>query len=1035
MSRRRPSWVSLQRVPLIATLLFAGFSTIWILFSDHLLVSLVTDTSTLALVSSLKGLFYVLLAGAGIFVGTRRGIQRALRQQRALAQEQELQQQRLALVVDRLQVLALMLDEQFDLVRTIDAHPSWETLPMAELLRAVKRDPQPDIGWKNITIVTGAGRRQLKFAISAISPHRNDPARYLCLVRDVSDLYRLKEEHRQTHTQLQALIDTSPIGIAVVDRAHRIQYWSRSTERILGYTADEVVGKSLTQAHREGARHIGSLLKGIKGGAQLRGELVELPHRNGGRISLRLSAAPLTASGGPDGYLILVEDLSEERQLRESLGQYRLLTEHSQDLCFFLSGDGRILDANPAAVQFYGYSLEELRQRTIYDLRPDAPDTAADRMASVQESGIRFETIHRKRSGEEAAVEVSAFAAERNGQRVLVCMVRDITERRQQQAVLGLIHRLDQAAMRGESAEALAALAADRQSLWLRGAIDPEDEALVERRVESALAQALRQQRLNLLEAALRATANGVVITDRNGTIEWINPAFTALTGYTADEAVGQTPRIVRSGVHPPAYYQRIWATIQAGRVWQGEIRNRRKDGTLYDEEMTITPIRDASGEVSHYIAVKNDLTQRNEREAQIERLRTIDPTTGLMNRARLFTLLNDLQIGPEGVALVVLDIDQLQNVNQSLGYWAGDQILVHVANMVSQVAENRGLAARIGEDEFAMVIRGSVTAGQAAADRVREMLAADPPTLSNLRVEIPISAGIAPFEPVTAPGEVQLLADQALDEAKRLGGNRSVIYTQGLTESENLVQWAVALKESLRTGGFELHYQPVVCLENRKFTHAEALIRMHSADGTLLPPSRFLPIAERLHLISQIDQWVISAALERLRALPSLRLFLNLSGQALNDMSLLVEIRRRLEHEPALAGRLTLEITETTAIRSVAAARAWMSGMRALGVSFALDDFGTGFASFAYLRSLPVDYVKLDGSFVRGIEADPANQAVVRSVIDVAHSLGIRVVAEWVESEQVADLLREMGVGYGQGFGLAEPSPDLSWVNAQAAD
>ena len=536
---------------------------------------------------------------------------------------------------------------------------------------------------------------------------------------------------------------------------------------------------------------------------------------------------------------------------------------------------------------------------------------------------------------------------------------------------------------------------------------------------------------IRLQKVALESVANAIVITNTEGVVEWVNPAFTKLTGYSAAEAIGATPRLLRSGNHSRLFYTRMWETLLAGEVWHGEMYNRRRDGSVYAEEQTITPVRDEHGRITHFVAVKQDITERKAQEEKIRHLALHDSLTNLPNRRAFDAMIRRVAHRGGPAALLVIDIDDFKFINDSSGHPVGDQLLSEIGQLLQKQLRPSDFLARVGGDEFvALLEHVDREETQTIAERLRQSVESFWFEHEDAVLHATISIGVAPVDDSADPKIFISRADAALYAAKERGKNRVVTYPFG--EEDDLgrrladaTRYVTLIRTALRDGRFELSYQPVIRLGNGERVHYEALIRMRGGDDAFIQPDEFVPIAERYGLMPQIDRWVFDEVLRELGERPLVRIFANLSAMSLNDESLLRYIEERIVAAQLEPGRLAFEITESAAVADLASARNWIHRLKQLGCLFALDDFGVGFSSLGYLRALAVDYVKIDRTFIRDLDTNPTNRALVQAVNTVAHTLGKEVIAEGVETAAHAAVLLELGVEHGQGFHWGHPAHD----------
>jgi diguanylate cyclase (GGDEF)-like protein/PAS domain S-box-containing protein len=739
------------------------------------------------------------------------------------------------------------------------------------------------------------------------------------------------------------------------------------------------------------------------------------------------------------------------------------------------------------------------------------------------------------------------------------------------------------------------------------------NERLVSKLKEKNTELLAQTETLRLPNAAMTAAANAIVITDRDGSIVWANPAFSTLTDYTLAEAVGKNPRdLVKSGQQERAVYEEMWATILAGRIWHGQIMNRRKDGSLYPEEQTITPVSDANGKITHFIAIKQDITERKAAEVRIRHLNRVlamqsgisslivrvrdcdelfreacriaveagafsmawigvlapdtpmvrvaasfgdhadeylrgieistdtdtplgqgptgtairekqpvwiqdfqhnpltapwhersarfgwgaeatlplyrdsvpigtiklyadkagafddeekrllvelvgnisfalddiekekrlnylayyDVLTGLANRTlfldRVAQYIRSAVSGGYKLAVFLLDLERFKNINDSLGQPAGDELLRQVAEWLTRAVGDANLLARLDADHFAVVLPEVKQEGDVVLLVEKSMKAFNdhPFHLNAAKFRITAKVGIALFPEDGANADTLLKnAEAALKQAK-VSHDRYLLHTPKMAETV-VGKFALEnqLREALDKQEFILYYQPKVNLASGKLTSAEALIRWNDPRSGLVPPDRFIPILEETGLIYEVGRWALGKAIEdylrwRSAGLPAVRIAVNVSPLQLRNPGFIGEIEQAIGIDPHAAAGLELEITESVMMQDVEHNIATLREIRAMGISIAIDDFGTGFSSLSYLSKLPLDTLKIDRSFVIDMTATPEGLARVSTIIILAHSLKLKVVAEGVETEEQSRLLRLLGCDEMQGFLFSKPVP-----------
>ncbi|MFN3531168.1 MAG: putative bifunctional diguanylate cyclase/phosphodiesterase [Candidatus Brocadia sp.] len=551
----------------------------------------------------------------------------------------------------------------------------------------------------------------------------------------------------------------------------------------------------------------------------------------------------------------------------------------------------------------------------------------------------------------------------------------------------------------------------------------------------------LAEAKRNLAEAqhrklsqAVEHSPNTVIITDVHGNIEYVNPKFTQLTGYTPEEVIGQNPRFLKSGETPPEEYKRLWDTITSGGEWRGEFYNRKKNGECYWERASILPIRNAEGVVTHFLAVKEDITERKNFEMQLAHLADRDPLTNLFNRRRFRDelerwLSHALRYSING-ALLFLDMDNFKYINDTLGHQAGDELLINLADTLRERLRETDIIARLGGDEFAvLLLQVDESHALSIAREIVKMVHRHTTMINGWPVSTTVSIGIALFPQHGTTSEALLkCADLAMYRAKEDGRNRVCIYAHEQKKAvEIYVNWEWRIREAIDRDGFVLFLQPIVDLHHHKgIVGYEALLRIIDENKELIYPYKFLDTAERSGLIYEIDRWVIHRAAELIaemdRAGKNVWISVNLSSRAVTSTELLSVIKKALAATAINPSRLILEITESAVISNITKAQRFIDTIKDMGCGFSLDDFGVGFSSLNHLKHLPVDYLKIDGGFICNLPNDPADQHIVRAIVEVARGLSKRTVAEFVGCEKTVQLLTEYGVDFAQGYHIGRP-------------
>lgn len=539
---------------------------------------------------------------------------------------------------------------------------------------------------------------------------------------------------------------------------------------------------------------------------------------------------------------------------------------------------------------------------------------------------------------------------------------------------------------------------------------------------------------LRLFRTVFDMASEGIMVTDADNRIQAVNPAFTAITGFEAAEVVGQTPRMLRSGLHDTAFFESLWAEVKRHGRWEGELYNRRKSGEVYRSWLSIATERDGHGSIRRHIGIFRDISEMRDTAEKLWQQTNFDPLTRLPNRSlfldRLLQGLVQAGRGNRRAALVFVGLDGFKNINDTLGHTIGDKVLEEAARRFQTALRQGDTLARFGGDEFTAVLTAIETVDE-VEQVVRALLEclAEPFLVEAHQILISCSIGISLW-----PGDgedVEALmrnSTSALRKAKEAGRNTFRFFTPSMdARAQARSRLASELSDSLEHDEFTLNYQPVIHVPSGKVAGAEALLRWHNRYLGSISPEQFVPLAEEMGLILPIGDWLLTAALKETATwgglgLERLRIAVNVSPRQVQQGDIAAALERALQVSGLPASQVTVEITESLLLGSSEEVLSKLRRIRDLGAKIAVDDFGTGYASLSYLKNFPVDILKIDRSFVAGALADGEDARLIEAIIALGHSLGMQIIGEGVETDEQLAFLAERNCDYVQGYRFSPP-------------
>jgi len=794
------------------------------------------------------------------------------------------------------------------------------------------------------------------------------------------------------------ILNTAAEGIYGINLVGETTFINDSARQMLGYTDQELIGKInhplIHHSHPDGSRYPETECKMYRAISEnktqhVRGEV--LWRKDGSCFPVEYTSTPILKNDKPDGAVITFRDVSEREQakaeLSKSQAEFEAIFNANVDAILFVDIERRIQTINPATTTLFGYTFTELAGNTTKRLYASIDDyeRLGEKRFNTNSRTPHEKSIYQMRYIKKDG---SLFIGETIGTQVwdksdniigYLAIVRDVTARTEM------------------------------------------------------------EEQLRLAAIAME-TSEAIMITDPHNHILQVNNAFSKITGYASHEVIGQKPSLLKSDRHNEDFYQALWEEIQENGQWEGEIWNRRKNGEVYPEWLTITCVKNKNDEVTHYVGSFLDITARKESEAKIKYQAHYDPLTNLPNRRLLQDRLEKAismaeRHGWTG-AILFLDLDHFKNINDSLGHPVGDALLQEVAKRLKSAIRKEDTAARLGGDEFIILLSDLSGDLKTAIDQANQFAQKILNTLtvkfdiSPHQLHISTSIGISLFpDSSTQAEDIMKYADVALYQAKNAGRNTHVLYMPDMQEQANeRLVLERELYDACENEQLTVFYQPQHDNQG-DVIGAEALLRWHNVERGWISPADFIPLAEETGLILTIGNWVLKEACQLLKTIENdyrtpIRVAVNVSPRQFRQSDFVDSVTRTINETGANPKLLELELTEGMLISDIDNTIKKIEALRALGIRFAIDDFGTGYSSLAYLKRLPLDILKVDKSFVQDICTDPNDAAIVETIISMARHLDLEVIAEGVENELELEFLFKNHCNIFQGFYFNKPMP-----------
>ena len=813
------------------------------------------------------------------------------------------------------------------------------------------------------------------------------------LAQEISERSRVQDELRRSNRFLDSVVENIPNMVFVKD-ANDLKFvrFNKAGEELTGHRREDICGKSDFDFFpaEEAEFFVAKDRETLAAGRLLDIAEEEIKTTSKGTRYLHTRKIPILDEHGKPEYLLgISEDITDRKRAEDTLHEsemlFRAIAENAGDLIAMLDTKGRRIYNNPSYRNVFGSNPLLANFDSFTEIHPEDRARVKAIFQRTVATGVgeraEFRFLLPNGGVRHIESEGSAICDSTGKVSKVVVVSRDITERR------------------------------------------------------------VAEEKLRLAARVFENSGEGIIITDADSNILMVNAAFTAATQYTAEEVIGKNPRILSSGEQDAEFYRNMWRALGENGEWHGEIRNRRKSGELYTEWLTLAAVRNDAGEITNYVATFIDLTARKQVEERLHFLAYYDELTELPNRVLFIDGLDRAlalaRHSHHQAAVMFLDLDRFSAINETLGHATGDLLLKEVSQRLQDCIPQRDSVARVGGDEFTMVLSGisEPEDASAVAQQILNALAKPFVLLAN-EVFISASIGISVFPGDGDDAETLINhADSAMRRAVALGGNHFRFYTLDMnSRSFERMLLGTDLRHALERGELQLYYQPLVEMATGRIVGAEALLRWWRQDFGMVPPAAFIPLLEETGLIVPVGEWVLKTACMQCNAWRALGfsdvfVAVNFSAQQFESQNIVGAVERVLHESDFDPRHLEIELTEGTLMRHAEDTTATLRGLKAMGIRLSVDDFGTGYCSLSYLKRFPLDTLKIDQSFVRDIPNQADAMAIVNAVIAMGHALKLKIIAEGVETREQMEFLRASGCDIMQGYHVGHPLPHEEFI------